>query len=300
MTEKDASTQTIAPVSRYGLIWLGGLTGVGFYFIDAFVDAVLFSEGTLRDQLLHPSGSELWVRVCVLLLAVAFAIFAQRLLRRERATGERARTAEIFLNSIVDNIPNMVFIKDAGELRFVRINHAGETLLGLTAGELIGRNDYDFFSESQAEFFTRKDREVLESCAEIDIPEEEINTAVLGKRWLHTRKVPILDDQGEPVYLLGVSEDITEARQAASDLKKTEVRFQTLFNSAADLIFVIDPEGKILQTNRYACERSGYEEHEIIGSNIKKFFSEDSQELCDCNFPRLRERGFNRAEIEFV
>ena len=114
MTEKDASTLTTAPVSRYGLIWLGVLTGVGFYFIDSFVDAVLFGEGTLRDQLLHPSGPELWVRICVLLLATAFAIFAQRLLGRERASSERAKTAEIFLGSIVDNIPNMVFIKDAG------------------------------------------------------------------------------------------------------------------------------------------------------------------------------------------
>jgi PAS domain S-box-containing protein len=300
MTEKDASTLTIALVSRYGLIWLGVLAGVGFYFLDAFVDSVLFNEGALRDQLLHPSPSELWIRTCVLLLAVAFATLVQLLLRREHATGERAKTAETFLNSIVDNIPNMIFIKDAGELRFIRVNKTGERLLGLSNQELIGKNDYDFFPEPQAKFFTQKDRQVLEAGIEINIPEEEIDTAALGKRWLHTRKVPILDDKGQPIYLLGISEDITESRQAEKDRKKTEVRFQTLFNSAADFIFVIDPEGKILQSNRYACDHSGYEKHEIIGSNIKKFFTGDSQDICDCNFPGLRERGYNRADIEFV
>ena len=300
MTEKDASTVTIAPAPHYGLIWMGVLAGVGFYFLDAFVDSVLFNEGALRDQLLHPSGSELWVRTCVLVLAVAFASYAQLLIRREHETSERAKIAEIFLNSIVDNIPNMVFIKDAGELRFIRVNKTAERLLGLSNQELIGKSDYDFFPEPQAKFFTQKDREVLKTGIGINIPEEEIDTEVLGKRWLHTRKVPILDDKGQPIYLLGVSEDITEARQAETEWKRTETRFQALFNSAADLIFVIDPEGKILQTNRYACEHSGYEEHEIVGSNIKKFFTRESQDTCDCNFPGLRERGYNRADIEFV
>jgi PAS domain S-box-containing protein len=300
MMEEDVSTLTMAPAPRYSLIWLGVLAGVGFYFVDALVDAMLFNEGILRDQLLHPSGPELWVRTCVLLMAMTFAIFAQQLLNRERATSERARTAETFLSSVVDNIPNMVFIKDAGELRFIRVNHAAESLLGLKSRELIGRNDHDFFPERQAEFFTRKDREVLDSGIEIDIPEEEIDTVVLGKRWLHTRKVPILDGKGQPVYLLGISEDITESRQAEIDRQKIEVRFQALFNSAADMIFVIDPEGRILKTNRYACEHSGYEEHEIVGSNVKKYFTRDSQDVCDCNFPGLREQGYNRADIEFV
>ena len=300
MAEKDTSTLTIALVSRYGLIWLGVLAGVGFYFLDAFVCSVLFNEGALRDQLLHPSPSKLWMRTCVFLLVVAFATLVQLLLRREHATGERAETAETFLNSIVDNIPNMVFIKDAGELRFIRVNKTGERLLGLSNQELIGKNDYDFFPEPQAKFFTQKDRQVLEAGIEINIPEEEIDTVALGKRWLHTRKVPILDDKGQPIYLLGISEDITESRQREIDRKKTEIRFQTLFNSAADFIFVIDPEGKILQSNRYACDHSGYEKHEIIGSNIKKFFTRESQDTCDCNFPGLKERGYNRADIEFV
>jgi two-component system sensor kinase FixL len=83
-------------------------------------------------------------------------------------------------------------------------------------------------------------------------------------------------------------------------LQKTEVRFQTLFNFAAEFIFVIDAERTILLTNRYAVENSGYSESEIIGSNIRNFFTEDSRNICDSNFPILRETGTNRVEIEFV
>ena len=289
-----------AHAGQYNIILIGLLVGLCFYVIDVIIDAYVFGGGTLREEFLSPSNHEIWMRTAVVLVAVAFSIYVRVLLKREREIGKRAKTAESFLNSVVDNIPGMIFIKDAASLRFVRINHTGEELLGLTTKELIGRNDYDFFPESQADFFTRKDREVLESGIDIDIPEEQIDTQNQGKRWLHTRKVPILDESGQPVYLLGISEDITEVKRAATALKKTEVRFQTLFNSAADFIFVIDPEGEIIETNRHASECSGYDKREMVGENIKAFFTSGSQDTCDCNFPGLRERGYNRADIEFV
>ncbi len=286
-------------LGRYPVIWLGLLMGLGFYGFDIIVDVYVFRSGTLQEEIFNPAPQELWMRMFVLLVSIAFAISIQYLLRREQQTSKRAQTAERFLNSVVDNIPSMIFIKDADELRFVRVNRTGEQLLGLTTQELVGKNDYDLFAESQADFFTSKDREVLDSCKGLDIPEEDIDTA-LGKRCLHTRKVPILDDQGRPVYLLGISDDITEAKRAAAELKETETRFQTLFDSAADFIFVIDADGRILEVGLYACERSGYDKNEILGKHIKDFFSRESQDICDCNFPSLRERGFSRADIEFV
>ena len=287
------------PVS-YRILWTGLLVGLGFYVADILVDVFVFRSGTLREEILNPTNHEIWMRTTVVLVAVAFSIYVQVLLRRERETGERARTAERFLNTVIDNIPHMIFIKDAKELRFIRINHTGEQLLGLTSPELTGKNDYDFFPVAQAAFFTRKDRDVLESGNEANIPEEQIDTATHGKRWLHTRKVPILDDKGLPAYLLGISEDITEARQAEAELKKTEIRFQTLFNSAADCIFVIDQEAVILETNRYASEHTGYEKQALIGNRINSFFTEASQETCDSQFPVLKKQGYNRLNFEFV
>ena len=47
----------------------------------------------------------------------------------------------------------------------------------------------------------------------VDIPEEPIQTRHQGVRFLHTKKVPILDPSGQPLYLLGISEDITERKR---------------------------------------------------------------------------------------
>ncbi len=92
------------------------------------------------------------------------------------------------LESIVEHIPHMVFLKDADELHFVQLNKAGEQLIGLPRGELLGKNDFDFFPHDQAVFFTTKDREVLAGHTLLDIPAEPIQTRVWGIRWLHTKK----------------------------------------------------------------------------------------------------------------
>src|SRR5262249_24356359 len=117
-----------------------------------------------------------------------------------------------FLDSIIENIPMMLFVKEAKELRFERLNRAGEELLGIPRKELIGKSDYDFFPKDEADFFIQKDREVLHGKQLVDIAEEVIMTRD-GERMLHTKKIPLLDEGGNPRYLVGISEDITEPKR---------------------------------------------------------------------------------------
>jgi len=129
--------------------------------------------------------------------------------------------AQRFLDAIVENIPDMVFVKEAGDLSFVRFNKAGEDLLGIPRDQLIGKNDFDFFPRDEAEFFVQKDRETLANKTLVDIPEEPIQTAS-GQRWLHTKKVPIVDAHGMPRYLLGISSDITDAKRTLGELHEAK------------------------------------------------------------------------------
>jgi PAS domain S-box-containing protein len=129
------------------------------------------------------------------------------------------KESEKFLNNVVENIPDMIFIKDARDLRFVRLNRAGEDLLGVLREDLYGKNDYDFFPKDQADFFTGKDREVLDNRQAVDIPEERIRSRLKGERILHTKKISIPDSGGNPGYLMGISEDITERKRMENALQ---------------------------------------------------------------------------------
>ena len=143
----------------------------------------------------------------------------------ERPEGELpsggAAQIQRFLDAIVTNIPNMVFVKDAENLSFQLLNRAGEELIGLTQADLLGKTDFDFFPEADARFFQSKDLETLNSGKLVDIPVEPIQTK-RGRRWLHTKKVPILSDAGMPLFLLGISEDITDFKLAQDALVRSQ------------------------------------------------------------------------------
>jgi PAS domain S-box-containing protein len=191
--------------------------------LQAFVDAP-DEPVTSTFRLCLPDGDERWVAARLrrdpsgadhyfgFLLDITDRVAADAEANRERS----------FLHSIVENIPNMVFVKDAEDLRFLRFNRAGEELIGADRSDLIGKTDHDLFPPDQAEAFIRADREVLDRGRLHDIPEEELVTAH-GRRVLHTRKIPVPGPDGRPAFLLGISEAIPERRSADDALRAAKV-----------------------------------------------------------------------------
>jgi len=138
----------------------------------------------------------------------------------QKKAEEDLKNSQDFLNSVIENIPNMIFVKDAEELKFVGLNKAGEDLLGFAREDLLRKSDYDFFPKEEADFFINKDRLVLESGKLEEIPEEFIHTKYKGVRILETKKIPIMSSDGHPKYLLGISNDITERKKVENELKQ--------------------------------------------------------------------------------
>ncbi len=181
----------------------------------------------------------------------------------------------IFLDAIFQNAPNMIFVKEAKELRFVQLNKDGEKLLGMRKNDVIGKNDYELFPEDQADYLTRVDRKLFVDKVLLDIPEERLTTKN-GDRWLHTKKIPVIDEDGVPQYLVGIAEDITELKAQndkiqefykdleqtvqlrTEQLYKSEQRFRALLENSIDAISLTDANGEIIYQSPSVERMTGY------------------------------------------
>ncbi|MBK9052565.1 MAG: PAS domain S-box protein [Chloroflexi bacterium] len=219
------------------------------------------------DQLNHFTTQDANI-MTTLASQIAIAIEnARRFTSLEQQTQALAE-ATTFLDSVLENLPLMLFVKEAKELRFVRWNKAGEEIVGFAQSDLVGKNDYDFFPRDEADFFTRIDREVLASGRALDIPEEPIESVHQGTRILHTRKVPIMDAQGNPKYLVGISNDITERKQIAENLSL----FTQAVEASVDSITIADarqPDMPLIYVNEAFERITGYKRDEVIGRNCR-------------------------------
>lgn len=209
---------------------------------------------------------------------------------------------EEFLNTIIEHIPNLIFVKDAEALRFVRFNKAGEKLRGSPEEKAIVKSDYDIFPKKEADHFTAKDREALNTNKIVDIPEEMIRTHPLGERLYHTQKIPILDETGKPKYLLGISEDITERKRAEEALRESEEKYRTIIEQMEDGYFEVDLTGRFTFVNDAECKILGYSRDELIGMNNRQYLEKMSSQKANQFFAKVYNTGepIRALEVEVI
>ncbi len=168
------------------------------------------------------------VRLLVVGLGLLVALLMWRLLSAINKDYRETADNKQLLDSVVENIPNMIFLKRAEDFRLVLFNKAGEQLLGCDREALLGKNDHDRFPKERADFLVSQDREVLSATDILDIPEEPVDTRLLGQRFLHTKKLALRNSRGEARFILGISEDITEAKRNKDELDRYRYRLEQL------------------------------------------------------------------------
>jgi len=227
------------------------------------------------------------------------------------------RESNTLLDSIINNIPHVIFLKRAEDLRFVLFNRAGLAFMGHDREALIGHNDYDFFPKEQADFFTQKDREVFQRADVLDIPEESIETPH-GPRILHTQKLTLRDEHGQPQYLLGISEDITERKQTEAELDRYRHHLEALVEERTDSLqkahrtlrdtqFAMDSvgigiewvdadTGRFLYVNQASADMLGYPVDELLRLGVPDIDPGFSQEAFRQATEALRRQGHAQFE----
>lgn len=216
-----------------------------------------------------------------------------------KQTEVQLRETQAFLNSVIENLPVGVFIKDAKELQVMYWNKTSEELLGYSKAQVLGKSDYDFLPYEQARLLRAKDRQILMGGTLVDIPEAPLNTPHRGERIVNTKKVPLLDETGTPQYLLGIVEDITERKQAEAALRKSERHYRCIVETASEGVWVFDENNQITFANSRMAQMLGYTIAQMQGRSLFDFIDSEFQALIQTHLDRRRQGIQERYDFKF-
>ncbi len=221
----------------------------------------------------HKDGSEIPVEIQLSyietqtgLLVTSFVVDITERKRNAAALEQQ----QAFLRNVIDFSPSTIFVKDY-DARFVLANRLAAQLYNTTVDAIIGKSDADFNpSSEEAQAFLEADRRVI-STGEPLFLEEPITNFSGETRWLQTTKVPIVGVDGESKYVLGVSTDITERKNAEEALREQHEFLQQVINSLPELITVKDRAGRYQLVNRREAEVHGSTPDAMLGKTNADF-----------------------------
>lgn len=144
--------------------------------------------------------------------AIVRDVSARKLLEHER---EQARA---FLNTVIEHLPAMLFVKEVDTQRYLLMNKAGAEIAELPQAEFIGRTDSELFP-GRGEGYEARDRVACETPG-IHVYESQHLRRDGQLVHLRTKRLRIDDPHGGPRYLLGLTEDVTEARHAQAEVAR--------------------------------------------------------------------------------
>lgn len=149
----------------------------------------------------------------------AVCLFRDMTLIRERET--KLREAEGQRKAILDNIPDIAWLKDE-EGRFLLVNQRLVEIAGKSrAEEVVGLTDFDFWPRELAERYRKDDAEVMRSGQHLRV-EEPFVDAHGNTFWLETVKTRIVDSAGRVIGTTGIAHDITERKRAEEAMRSTK------------------------------------------------------------------------------
>jgi len=206
-------------------------------------------QGTNNDNIWNESGANLtiiikppfWLKtwfislnllIILIILILIFIRIRRRNLERRKQYEDSARESlfnkENQLRTLVDNLPDFIYIKDVNS-RFILANKRLSRVMigkGHTADELVGKTDHDYYEKKLADRFYADEQNIIRSGEPL-IGRIEPGLDENGEqRIINTTKVPVKNSKGEVIGLVGIGRDITEIKRAEQKIQEQAEHLQ--------------------------------------------------------------------------
>lgn len=210
-------------------------------------------------------------------------------IKRKKAE-EIIQQERILMRTLIDNLPVTIYVKDI-EGRKRLANNADVKATGhQREEEILGKTDVELFNQQDGAHGYNQDLQVISTGIALLDDEKDYVDSSGEVKWLRTSKIPLKDNKGEIIGLVGVGFDITA--------KKAQEEQMLLMNHALkslnDCISITDINDKIIYVNNAFLNTYGYERTELIGENIKIVRKKDEQsDFVETILPSTKELGWH-------
>jgi len=241
-------------------------------------------------------------------LAQTFDSMAVALQLHEKELREKSE----LLHAVIEGTSDAIFVKDRQGC-YLLFNSGAAAMTGMSAAEIIGKDDTCLFPQDVAEMLREKDRALMEDGQAVVC--EEVITDVTGKTCtVFVTKGPIRDERGNIAGMFGIARDITRRKEAEQELQRAHAELEhrvemrtielastvrslkkqitdrkkveqalseservlrTLINTNPESILLIDTEGTVLVINETCARRLNKSVAEVVGKNILSFLPPD-------------------------
>ncbi|MBU1672025.1 MAG: PAS domain S-box protein [Actinobacteria bacterium] len=208
------------------------------------------------------------------------------------------RERERQLRLITDNMQDVIAQVDTAGV-FLYVSPSYGTLLGHDPAESVGRSALEYLElihPDDIDSFVRAFQTIM----------SDFEPARLRYRFKHSDGYYLwLDSVGVPLYdqdqnLSGAvfsSRDITEAAEAEEALRESEERYRTIFDLSPDFVYLVSPNGSVVDANRALLERTGLSLEEIRRTGYMDFFAGEDPEGLRAAVGRLMSGGEVRGLV---
>ena len=202
-----------------------------------------------------------------------------KLISDQKQAAESFKEQFLFLQQLIEAIPNPIFFKDTQGI-YRGCNRSLEEFLGWKEEEIIGKSVYDLYPKELADIYCRADKDLFDHPG-VQIYESLFPHKGGTHRNVIFNKATYYQPDGTVSGMIGVITDITERKQAEETLKAGEARYRQLIETMNEGLAVTDKNLRLTFVNERFCTMLDYPREELLDHRIIEFVHEDFREATE-------------------